>query len=70
MRDGAKRQPLMSRSRNAIYAPSLDRGWRDYAVKNLYEDRWMGAAEFARYLSQLRVEQQEFIESIGLSKKR
>jgi len=43
--------------------------WRDYAQKNMYEDRWMGAAEFARYLAQLRVEQQEFLEAIGLTKK-
>ena len=43
--------------------------WRDYAVKNLYEDRWMGAAEFARFLVKARAEQQEFIEAIGLLKK-
>lgn len=44
--------------------------WRDYAVKNLYEDRWMGSAEFARYLLAQRESQREFIDSIGLSKKK
>jgi putative tricarboxylic transport membrane protein len=43
--------------------------WRDYAVKNLYEDRWMGSAEFARYLAEQRVAQREFVEAIGLGKK-
>ena len=43
--------------------------WREYAVNNLYEDRWMGSAEFARYLAEQRVAQREFVEGIGLSKK-
>jgi tripartite-type tricarboxylate transporter receptor subunit TctC len=43
--------------------------WREYAVNNLYEDRWMGSAEFTEYLAQQRVAQREFIEGIGLSKK-
>ena len=43
--------------------------WRDYAVNNLYEDRWMGSAEFAKYLAEERVARQEFIDAIGLSKK-
>ena len=43
--------------------------WRDYAVNNLYEDRWMGAAEFTRYLAEQRVAQREFVDAIGLGKK-
>jgi putative tricarboxylic transport membrane protein len=43
--------------------------WRDYAVNNLYEDRWMGSAEFARYLAEQRVAQREFVDAIGLGKK-
>jgi putative tricarboxylic transport membrane protein len=43
--------------------------WREYAVNNLYEDRWMGSAEFARYLAEQRAAQQEFVEAIGLGKK-
>jgi len=43
--------------------------WRDYAVNNLYEDRWMGSAEFTRYLAEQRAAQRDFVESIGLGKK-
>jgi putative tricarboxylic transport membrane protein len=43
--------------------------WRDYAVNNLYEDRWMGSEEFARYLAEQRTAQREFVEGIGLGKK-
>ena len=43
--------------------------WRDYSQKNKYEDRWMGSAEFAKYLGEQRLAQKEFIDSIGLSKK-
>ena len=43
--------------------------WRDYAVNNLYEDRWMGSVEFARYLAEQRVAQREFVDAIGLGKK-
>jgi putative tricarboxylic transport membrane protein len=43
--------------------------WREYAVNNLYEDRWMGSAEFTRYLAEQRTAQREFVESIGLGKK-
>jgi putative tricarboxylic transport membrane protein len=44
--------------------------WRDYAVRNLYEDLWMGSAEFSRYLVAQRAAQREFVESVGLSKKK
>lgn len=43
--------------------------WREYAVNNLYENRWMGSAEFARYLAEQREAQREFVESLGLGKK-
>ena len=43
--------------------------WREYAVNNLYEDRWMGAADFTKYLAQQRTEQREFVDAIGLGKK-
>jgi len=35
----------------------------------MYEDRWMGSAEFTQYLRKSRAEQMEFIEAIGLSRK-
>ena len=40
--------------------------WRDYAQKNMYEDRWMGAVEFAKYLAEQRAAQKEFVDAIGL----
>lgn len=43
--------------------------WRDYSQKNMYEDSWMGGAEFTKYLAEQRAAQQEFIESLGLAKK-
>jgi putative tricarboxylic transport membrane protein len=43
--------------------------WREYAVNNLYEDRWMGAAEFTQYLAAQRTAQREFVDAIGLGKK-
>jgi len=43
--------------------------WREYAVNNLYEDRWMGSAEFTRYLVEQRAAQREFVDAIGLGKK-
>lgn len=43
--------------------------WKEYSQKNMYEDRWMGSAEFTKYLAEQRVSQKDFIDSIGLSKK-
>ena len=43
--------------------------WQEYAVNNLYENRWMGSAEFTRYLVEQRAAQQEFVDSLGLGKK-
>ena len=43
--------------------------WQEYAVNNLYENRWMGSAEFSRYLVEQRAAQKEFVDSLGLGKK-
>lgn len=43
--------------------------WREYSQKNLYEDRWMGSQEFARYLAEQRDQQGDFLEAIGARKK-
>ena len=43
--------------------------WKDYSQKNMYEDRWMGSEEFARYLAEQRTAQKDFIDAIGLGKK-
>jgi putative tricarboxylic transport membrane protein len=44
--------------------------WQDYSKKNMYEDRWMGSAEFSKYLAEQRVAHREFIDSVGLAKKK
>lgn len=43
--------------------------WEDYSQKNMYEDRWMGSAAFAKFLAAQRLTQKAFIDSIGLAKK-
>lgn len=43
--------------------------WRDYAKQNKYEDVWMDSAEFARYLTEQRAVQGDFVKSIGMGKK-
>jgi putative tricarboxylic transport membrane protein len=43
--------------------------WREYAVNNLYENLWMGSAEFTRYLIEQRAAQKEFVDSLGIGKK-
>jgi putative tricarboxylic transport membrane protein len=43
--------------------------WREFSHKNVFEDRWMGSAEFAAYLAKRRAEMQDFLQSIGLGAK-
>jgi len=43
--------------------------WREYAVNNLYENVWMGSAQFTRYLIEQRAAQKDFVDSLGLGKK-
>jgi putative tricarboxylic transport membrane protein len=43
--------------------------WQEYAVNNLYENLWMGRADFTRYLIEQRAAQKEFVDSLGLGKK-
>jgi tripartite-type tricarboxylate transporter receptor subunit TctC len=40
--------------------------WKDFAAKNMYENRYMGSAEFAEYLQRRRVEIQDFLAYIGV----
>lgn len=43
--------------------------WRKYSDDNKYEDRWMGSAEFTKYLTEQRGAQMEFVQALGLGKK-
>jgi putative tricarboxylic transport membrane protein len=40
-------------------------GWKAHAQQSLYENVWMGSAEFGRYLVVRRAQAQEFLKAIG-----
>jgi len=42
--------------------------YKEYADRNLFENTWLGSAEFAEYLSKNRGETQEFLKALGLLK--
>jgi putative tricarboxylic transport membrane protein len=43
--------------------------WKEHAERNLYENIWMGSAEYARHLSARRTQHLEFLQAIGLAQK-
>ena len=43
--------------------------WREFSSRNMYEDAYMGSAEFAQYLLKRRDEMQGFLAAIGLGQK-
>ena len=43
--------------------------WREFSSRNMYEDTYMGSAEFAQYLIKRREEMQGFLAHIGLGQK-
>jgi putative tricarboxylic transport membrane protein len=43
--------------------------WKDFAARNMYEDRYMGSAEFADYLQKRSVELREFLIAVGAIQK-
>lgn len=44
--------------------------WKEHAERNLYENVWMGSTDYARHLSERRVQHQEFLQAVGLMKPR
>ena len=40
--------------------------YKEYAERNIFEDKYLGSAEFAQYLAVKRVEAEEFLKTIGL----
>ena len=42
--------------------------WRDYMAKNMYEDLYMNAEEFSKWLAAQQVEMKEFLTEIGLAR--
>ena len=45
-------------------------GWREFMAKNMYEDVYMNADEFARYLAERHVEMLKFLTDMGLVQKK
>ena len=42
--------------------------YKNYAERNMFEDAYLGSAEFAQQLVRQRVEQMEFLKHIGILK--
>jgi tripartite-type tricarboxylate transporter receptor subunit TctC len=42
--------------------------YKEYAERNIFEDKYLGSADFAQYLAVKRVESEEFLRTIGLIK--
>lgn len=42
--------------------------YKDYAERNIFEDKYLGSAEFAQYLAVKRLENEEFLKVIGVLK--
>ena len=44
--------------------------WRDYMASNMYEDVYMNAEEFGKWLASQQVEMTQFLTEIGLALKK
>ena len=42
--------------------------YKEYAERNIFENKYLGSAEFAQYLAVKRVESEEFLKAIGTLK--
>ena len=42
--------------------------YKDFADRNMYEDKWLGSADFTRYLVRSQDELSEFLKAVGLLK--
>jgi putative tricarboxylic transport membrane protein len=43
--------------------------WRDHAKRNFYEDRYLGSADYSRFLQERLVEYREFFKEVGATDK-
>jgi putative tricarboxylic transport membrane protein len=43
--------------------------WKDFAEKNMFENIWMGRADYAKHLAERRALVHEFLQAIGIAKK-
>jgi tripartite-type tricarboxylate transporter receptor subunit TctC len=44
--------------------------WRQFAEKNMYENIWLGSADYAKHLKERQVLVTEFLTAIGIAKKK
>ncbi|MGZ8202210.1 MAG: Bug family tripartite tricarboxylate transporter substrate binding protein [Burkholderiales bacterium] len=49
-----------------VYKSTL---WKDFSEKNMFENIWMGRAEYAKHLAERRALVHEFLQAIGIAKK-
>lgn len=43
--------------------------WKEQAERNLYENIWMGSADYTKHLAERRVVVQEFLQAVGIAQK-
>jgi hypothetical protein len=43
--------------------------WKQFAEKNMFENIWMGRAEYAKHLAQRRAVVSEFLQAVGIAGK-
>lgn len=43
--------------------------WKEFSEKNMFENLWLGSADYAKHLAQRRVVHQEFLQSVGIIQK-
>ena len=43
--------------------------WKEHSAKHLWENVWMGSAEYAKHLAYRRTQQAEFLQAVGLTPK-
>jgi tripartite-type tricarboxylate transporter receptor subunit TctC len=43
--------------------------WKEFAQKNMFENIWMGRAEYAKHLSDRRTLVSEFLQAVGIAGK-
>ena len=43
--------------------------WKEFAERNMYENIWMGSAEYGKHLAERRVLVSEFMQAVGIAGK-
>jgi putative tricarboxylic transport membrane protein len=42
--------------------------WKEFSEKNMFENLWLGSAQYAKHLAQRRIVHQEFLQAVGIIK--